>query len=482
MQITIANLSEAQNNKRLDSQFFKPEYVFSSNIVNCSEYSVLSDISRITDGNHLKIAEDFDAKSGIRYLRGQDLNPDMMLHDRNVIYISEHSFDNLKRSHIFKNDILVTIVGANTGLVGLVFNPPEKLVANCKLGIIRPDNREISSHFLYAFLIGRFGQHQILRLIRGGGQTGLVLPDMSQLKIARLSNYFEKYIDRLVFKGHRGHELSKKIYQTAQDILLNELGLKDWQPKHELCFIKNYSDTVEAERMDAEYFQPKYDDIVNAIKSYKGGWDELCNLCELIGHPSNPPYADNDGEDKTFIVTQKHLGDFTLNDEFWNDKEALYTNDQFINKNYMFMLKKEDVLLYSVGAYIGKANIYTEDVQATIGSFLTLIRAKQDKLNPYYLMTLLNMDIGIAISKRHQRGMAQQYLYPYDTRTFPIPLISREIQLEIQQKVQESIKLRKQSNQLLENAKTAVEMAIEQDEETAMNWLENQHKFKSQGH
>ncbi len=52
-----------------------------------------------------------------------------------------------------------------------------------------------------------------------------------------------------------------------------------------------------------------------------------------------------------------------------------------------------------------------------------------------------------------------------------LPKINNAKQLEIQQKVTESFNLRKQSRQLLESAKKAVEMAIEQDEKTAIDWL-----------
>ena len=66
-------------------------------------------------------------------------------------------------------------------------------------------------------------------------------------------------------------ELSKTRYLEAQTLLLAELGLTDWQPKQQLTFVKNFSDTERAERIDADYFQPKYDEIVNAIKNYSGG-------------------------------------------------------------------------------------------------------------------------------------------------------------------------------------------------------------------
>ena len=71
------------------------------------------------------------------------------------------------------------------------------------------------------------------------------------------------------------------IYEEAQTLLLSELGLTDWQPKHQLTFVENYSDTEQAERIDADYFQPKYEEIVHVIKSHSDGWDTLGNLVHL---------------------------------------------------------------------------------------------------------------------------------------------------------------------------------------------------------
>ena len=71
------------------------------------------------------------------------------------------------------------------------------------------------------------------------------------------------------------------IYHQAQTLLLAELGLANWQPKHQLTFVKNFSDTKHTERIDADYFQPKHDEIVNAIREYPGGGDTLEILARL---------------------------------------------------------------------------------------------------------------------------------------------------------------------------------------------------------
>lgn len=64
-------------------------------------------------------------------------------------------------------------------------------------------------------------------------------------------------------------------------------------------------------------------------------------------------------------------------------------------------------------------------------------------------------------------------IYDDDIAKIPIPVLDSKLQKDIATKVQESFNLRRQSKQLLEYAKQAVEMAIEQGEDIAMVWLES---------
>lgn len=467
MQITIAQLSEAVTNERIDSQFFRPEYVESYDVVCNAPFSVLSDIAHITDGNHLKIAENFDSEHGIRYLRGQDLSTDMMLNDRNIVHIPESSFNSLKRSHIFKDDILITIVGANTGLIGLVFDPPDKLVANCKLGIARPNKKEISPGYLYAFLIGRYGRHQILRSIRGGGQTGLILPDMRQLRIARLDGKFESQISKIVSVGHKGIGDSKEIYSETQSVILSELGLINWPPTHQLSFIKNYSETENAERIDAEYYQPKYEQIIKAIKSYSGGWDTLGNLvavkkCVEVG---SGEYLD----EGIPFVRVSNLSPFEITEE-------KYVSEKLYQEIKQHQPKKGEIL-FSKDATPGIAYYLNEAPQKMIpsGGILRL-KNKTDRVNNEYLTLVLNSILTKEQVNRDVGGSVILHWRPDQVKGTVIPILPDSKQIEIQQKVTESFNLRKQSKHLLECAKRAVEIAIEQDEKTAIQWLENETK------
>ncbi|TXL11574.1 hypothetical protein BMR04_15990 [Methylococcaceae bacterium HT3] len=76
--------------------------------------------------------------------------------------------------------------------------------------------------------------------------------------------------------------------------------------------------------------------------------------------------------------------------------------------------------------------------------------------------------------KRDVGGSIILHWRPEQVKETIIPILPQAQQLQIQQKITESFELRKQSKQLLENAKRAVEIAIEQDESKAIQWLDAQ--------
>ncbi|WP_147410482.1 hypothetical protein [endosymbiont GvMRE of Glomus versiforme] len=126
-----------------------------------------------------------------------------------------------------------------------------------------------------------------------------------------------------------------------------------------MTFTKRFSEIKQVERYDAEYFQPKFDEIIKRVREYKSGYKNLEDLTSLIGHPTNPPFGLNKAKEKTFIITEKHLGEFFPSDKFWNNQESSYTTDEFVIKNKKYLLSKNDIIIYSVGAaYVGKALIY----------------------------------------------------------------------------------------------------------------------------
>jgi type I restriction enzyme, S subunit len=168
---------------------------------------------------------------------------------------------------------------------------------------------------------------------------------------------------------------------------------------------------------------------------------------------SNPPY----GTEGIPIITQKHLGTIVPTD-YGDD---LVTPNSWAINNPSAVLRKNDLLYYSVGAYLGKTNQWLSDEKAVHASFITMLRCHSE-VDASYIQVLLNSRYGILQSKCFQSGTSQPYIYPKDIRRFLVPNIPQAIRAQIQSLVIESHEKSKESRQLLEQAKSRVEQLIEE--------------------
>lgn len=144
-------------------------------------------------------------------------------------------------------------------------------------------------------------------------------------------------------------------------------------------------------------------------------------------------------------------------------------------KNKKYLLEKNDILLYSIGApHVGKANLYNLPVKTICGSSLTLIRPMKQLINPYYLLVFLNSLVGRLLTRRNLRGSVQQCIYPFDTEKVPIPELDKLIQEQIEIIIREGEEAHNKSKILLTICKRAVETLIETNEKTANEFIDTE--------
>ncbi len=101
------------------------------------------------------------------------------------------------------------------------------------------------------------------------------------------------------------------------------------------------------------------------------------------------------------------------------------------------------------------------------------LKSKTDKIGNEYLTLVLNSILTQEQVNRDVGGSVILHWRPDQVVETLIPILPQEKQAEIEQKVIESFNLRKQAKDLLEHAKRAVEIAIEQNEQAAIDWLES---------
>ena len=129
---------------------------------------------------------------------------------------------------------------------------------------------------------------------------------------------------------------------------------------------------------------------------------------------------------------------------------------------------------FSKDGSVGTAYMLREDADfITSGAILHLTVQDKNKIIPEYLTLALNSKLVQMQAERDAGGSIILHWRVSEIEKVVVPIIDFDKQREIADLVEESFQLKKQSEHLLEVAKTAVEMAIEQDEEKAMNFIKN---------
>ena len=213
---------------------------------------------------------------GVLFLRAQNVRPLSIDLTSNPVYISEEDAERLKENTIHYKDILIT----RSGTAGLcaIYLENKRAISSSHTFIVKSGN--LNPFFLAVFLNTKYGRALIERGKYGSLQPEIAPPFLYQIPVPVWEN-LPSVIEGTYLQSKHLTELSKTRYTEAENLLLAELGLSHWQPKHQLTFTTDYASMQRAERIDADYFQPTYNEIVGAIKSYPGGWGTVANQVHL---------------------------------------------------------------------------------------------------------------------------------------------------------------------------------------------------------
>ncbi|MBD2624581.1 N-6 DNA methylase [Microcystis flos-aquae FACHB-1344] len=468
-EISFIQVLEHNINFRFDSEFFKRKYFQIEDKINELPQSMRLSETQPIIIHPTEIKREYveDDLSGVLFFRTQNLRP-LRVDLSNQVYISLEDAEKLSKNEIKKNDILITRTGANFGDT-LIFNEEIQAIASSHVLILR--NKIINQSFLAVFLNTIYGKEQINKGMYGGVQPEVAPYYLKNILFPVLSDYFQKIIERLVNQSSIEVKKSKIIYQQAEDLLLTELGLKDWQPTEENIAVKSFSESfLSSGRLDAEYYQPKYDEIEKQVKSYIGGWTNIRDvLIKDIKNGTTP-----EGVIQEFMSNKpKFVRVEAFNQSLEIDEEKLYSIEHETLIKYRSISVDRDDVLVSMTGTIGNVAVYLIDALAIINQNIVKLTCNQSIINPY-ILALYIKSVGRPLLIRQQTGNVQPYVNIPNFQKLIIPLLTQEIQSRILTYLEEASHQRNKSKQLLEIAKIGVEKAIETEEETATAWINQQ--------
>ena len=457
MQFKIRNLSELSlhTDYRWDSGYLSREpyknknlkYVPIGNTLTSSQYGVSIEMNEDNIGTKIyRMNEISNMLCDRNILKHAELNDNQIvafkLKDRDVLFNRTNSPEFVGRTGIFRK-----------------FSD-EDIVFASYLVRINPDPEIVTPEYLTAFLNTKYGIIDIKRRARHSiNQSNVNLEEVKRIEIPLLCNQLQNGITSSFNNAVDSIQASEVVYNEAQTLLLSELGLANWQPKHQLTFVKNFSDTQRAERIDADYFQPKYDEIINAIKNYSGGWDILENQVHVKDTNFNP-----DAETEYKYIELANIGS---NGEI---TDCMVEQGENLPTRARRKVAAGDVIVSSIEGSLESIALITEEYDNALCSTGFHV-VQSEVLNSKVLLVLLKSSVGQLQLKKGCSGTILTAINKEEFSKIAVPKIREEKQSEIEQKVIESFSLRRRAKDLLEHAKRAVEIAIEQDEQAAIDWL-----------
>ena len=462
LECTEILFSQLERTNRLDSEFYKKKSLEIVKLLQAIKATSLTNYVNVSDGNHMGISEKFIEK-GIPYYRGQDIHS-FFIEDANPICIDENTYNipYMHRSHLKKGDILLSIVGT-IGEVALV-SKDEKATCNCKLAILRPNDIE-NSALIGIYLKTKYGFDQVDKFKRGAVQMGYLLEDMDQILIPEFSDNFAKRISKVIEDVKVLTDCSNKQYLNAQKCLLKEISIDMSAITNGGVSIKSFADSFGTSgRLDAEYYQPKYDKFETHVLHYPNGYTTPSREFKLI-----KTKCDRALKDYPYVeIGNIDIGTGTA------EYNVLPTNE--LPANAKIMTRKGDLLVSTVRPYRGAVSILDEDDLLVSGAFTVL------RENGTYPAQTLQVLFRTSLYKdwllKYNVGTSYPVIKDDDVLNIPIPILADKIHKKIKEMVKQSRELLNIAKALLNCAKQAVEMAIETNEETAISWLESQ---KSKG-
>lgn len=466
LEVAEVKFLDLEMSLRIDAEYYHPKFLEMERQIVSKSFNTLEALGMLISGpfGSAFTVDNYDLESHFRYVRGKDVKSFFLRDDDNV-YIPAEDYDRLVKYALSEEELLISVVGT-LGNVAIVRQSDLPAIFSCKSTVFKSKN--INPFYLLTFLNSCYGKNLIIRGTRGTVQTGLNLDDLKKMKVYIPYNSFQLSIEQLIKTANFKLQESKTLYTQAESLLLQEIGLDNWQPPILETTELKLSQILEDNptfRIDSEYFQTKYLHNIRLIKSYPNGSIALGDVIKSITGGATPLGANYLEKGIPFLRVQN------IKPNYIDDSDLVYISKKDDAKLKRSKLKENDVLFSITGSYGNAAVVNKEFVDCNINQHSVKLTLTGKTFSPYFLAVFLNSRVGRLQSDKYIVGITRPALDYESIKKFEIPLVPYKFQIKIEELIKTAYKKSREGKMLLELAKQAVELAIEQGEKAAMALL-----------
>ncbi len=445
MVYSIIKKSEIEGALRLDAEYYQPEYFI--DFTN----GKWRPIGEFLETCQYGLSKAMNTEIGNPIFRMNDIKNAFLVNNKlKFIDIPIELFNQYK---LEKNDVLFNRVNSEefVGRTGIFKLDGDFTFASYLIRLKTKEQAKVLPDYLNIFLNSSFGKKQIRKFSRRAvNQANVNAEELKKIKIKVLPLEFQKEVEKISNEVWDNNRLSEKLYSQAENFLLEELGLKDFEFSNDLYNIVNFSDIKTANRIDAEYFQVKYEELLKKIN--KNNAKLLLEATENIGAKFN---ARSQPEQVFKYIALSNISSSlgVVN----NYSEILGKDTPSRAKR---ILQEGDVIISTVEGSLGKVALVSKEQQGYLAS-TGFFQFRSKKILPEVLLVLAK---SIVLQMQLEKQTAGTILtaVPKESLNYIIvPILSKATQQKIADLVRKSHQARKKAEQLLEEAKQKVEDSIE---------------------
>ncbi len=437
---------------RLESEFYNSEHI--------TDINTITGEKAISYAQYGTSAELNEKNDGYPILRLNEFNSSFIsVPAKYCNRIDEQIYQSLK---LKKNDVLICRTNGNPHLVGksaLVPKDYEYAFASY-LFRIRPNTDFINSATLVTFLNSKYGRREIEKYSMVSNQANFSPAKFKEIRVPLFSPRLMDEIERLTYLAFGCLENSITAYQVAEELLQNTIAINTTQLTTTFSNVKTIQQSYYIyDRLDAEYYLPKYDEIIDKIFQYPYGHDKIGNLYIL----RNKNFLPDDKVQYKYI----ELSDIGVNGEI---SGCTYDYGSNLPSRARRIVHTGDIIISSIEGSLQSCAIITEEYDGALCSTGFYVLSPRI-INSETSLVLFKSSVIQALLKRACTGTILTAMNKDEFMAINLPVINKDIQNKIADIIRQSTILRSKSKHLLKIAKTAVETAIEQGENAAMGLL-----------
>lgn len=351
-------------------------------------------------------------------------------------------------------DILMTRSGANFGQ-SATFRQEMEAFACADILVLRSPS--CPSGYLSTFFNTQYGRCLLDRGAYGMAQPHIAPPYLNALSIPRLPT-LENKSDVLVERADAMLKESKRWLQQAESVLLRALDLDTWRPPEPLTYTRRAADVFAAGRMDSPFFAPRVAELLEQLSA-----DSM--TIQDVAPPRHDRFMPRSSGNFDYIEISDVLTDGTARSESVEMSDAPSRATWYVRTGDVITSTVRPVRKLS-------ALVLPEQDRFVCSSGFVVLQPQQAPAE--VLLTYLRLPIICELLDLHTSASMYPAISEADLLRIPYRRIGAEQETEIVRAVRHSHELRRQSQLLLDRAKRAVEIAIEESEVAALAYLNEQ--------